>query len=140
MTNKKTPFISKPGYILVLPAILLICSQLAFAPGGNRWVPSWTTQLGLNLDHEPEVDEDWDELSGTIKDPAPFHKMGFSGVSKGMAFKITPMGNVDWAVTIKGKTVNPSKVKFEIPEIDLTVRFVPEKNEKGEAVLKKEEK
>ena len=126
----------KTAKILFVCTVILITAQLAFAPGTNSWVPSWTNQLGINLDHQPEVDEDWEELSGTIEDPAPLQKMGLRGVSKRMTFKILPMGNVDWTVTIKGKTVNPSKVKIEFPKEGFSLKLVPEKNEKGEAILK----
>ena len=122
--------------IFIICAAILITAQLSFAPTGNKWIPSWTNQLGIKLEHQPEVDEDWEELSGTVEDPAPLREMGLSGVSKGMTFKILPMGNVDWTVTIKGKTIQPSKVKIEFPEEGFSLKLVPEKNEKGEAVLK----
>jgi hypothetical protein len=81
--------------------------------------------------------EDFSVLNGMVEEPGKLESLGLRGVTKGTRFKIEFLGNVDWAVTIKGKTVHPAKVKFEIPGEGISVKLVPEKNKKGEAVLKR---
>lgn len=145
MKNKKALITWNPGKALVLVAALLLCSQLVFAPGGSGWVPSWTNQLGISLEHQPAVDEDFTQLKGKIEVPGKFTDIiggiaGFkpiiSTIVKGMDIKITYIDNVDWTTTIEGKTVKPAIVRFEIPGTRVSVKLAPQKNDQGEVILK----
>ena len=110
---------------LVLFGFLFAMAVFVLAPGGNGWAPSWTNQLGVELDNEPEPDENFTTLTGVIKDAEKLNALGFAGARNGGRFTITHKGNVDWTATVKGKEIHPCI--FQVRVMDFMRILEPEK-------------
>jgi len=103
---------------LVLFGFLFAMAVFVLAPaGGTGWVPSFTNQLGVELDNEPEPDENFTTLTGVIKDAAKLRALGFTGARNGVRFTITHKGNVDWTATVKGKEIHPCIIQVDVLDL-----------------------
>jgi len=111
---------------LVLFGFLFAMAWLVLAPAnGTGWVPSFTNQLGVELDNEPEPDENFTTLAGVIKDAEKLRALGFADARNGVRFTITHKGNVDWTAVVKGKEIHPCIVQVHV--LDLMRILEPEK-------------
>jgi len=110
---------------LVLFGFLFAMAVFVLAPGSSGWLPSFTTQLGVELDNEPEPDENFTTLAGVIKDAEKLRALGFADARNGVRFTITHKGNVDWTAVVKGKEIHPCIVQVHV--LDLMRILEPEK-------------
>jgi len=124
--NRKGTIMSKRVFHFIIPILLVgAFSQPAFAPGGNGWMPSYTSSLGIAVANQPAPDEPFDTLAATIANPAALQKLGFKGAKKGMKIAIRNIGNVEWTTTVKGKEVHPCIIKVHV--LDFMQVLEPEK-------------
>ena len=110
----------------IIPFLLVAAFSLpAFAPGGNSWLPSYTSSLGIAVVNEPAPDEPFETLAATVTNPAVLQKLGFKGAEKGMKIAIHNAGTVNWTTTVKGKEVHPCIIKVHV--LDCMQVLEPEK-------------
>ena len=111
---------------LVLVGLLFAMAWFVLAPaGGTGWMPSFTNQLGVELDNEPEPDESFTTLTGVIKDAEKLNALGFDNARNGVSFTITHKGNVDWTVTVNGEEIHPCIIQVQV--LDVKRILEPEK-------------
>jgi hypothetical protein len=111
--------------VFAILASLTLLVPLAFAPGGNRWAPSWTTQLDVELNHAPGPDEEWTELAGTVKDASKLKLLGFASAAQGMKITIRAGERLGWKAEIDGKQVELCELKVTAGDVERTL--VPER-------------
>ena len=100
--------------LITLFFILSIIVASALPPGGNRWVPSWTTNLGITFNNPPAAGADFSRVTGNVSNPEVLAQLGLEGVAKNSEVVVTPFHEVNFTVTEGGKTFQPSIIKITV--------------------------
>ena len=95
------------------------------APPGGRWMPSFSSDLGVQFFKEPGPGQFFTILTGTVTNPGKLALLGFKRVKAGMKVTVKPAGNVPWTVKMGGKTFQPCIINVQVE--DWTQILAPEK-------------
>lgn len=57
-------------------------------PGGNGWMPSWTTQLGIAFESEPAAGSAFGSLAGRVAAPETLQQLGFPPTAEGASITL----------------------------------------------------
>ena len=95
--------------IFMLAAVFALLAFSSQAPAaGGSWVPSWSGELGIKPDKEPQMGQIVETVMATVVDSTRLTALKFSKVRNGARVKMTNLGSTWWSIKVGEKSYFPA--------------------------------
>jgi hypothetical protein len=116
---------------ILLFSMAAICTLFIFPhhtrAAGGSWVPSWSAELGIQPDTEPQMGQIVETIMATVVDSTRLTDLKFNKVKNGDRVKMDNLGSAWWSVKVGEKVYYPALWKVTVLSTKQVQALIPKR-------------